>query len=80
MSKKKLTKLAVWSLICGVVGCIISYFFYHFVSSEGLRWQKEAAKPFVAEMLGDLSVLFIFAGLFCFLVSWIVYGKDDKTK
>jgi amino acid transporter len=80
MSKKRLVQLSICSLICGVVGCVVSFFFYHFVSAEGLQWQKEAAKPFVAEMLGDLSVLFVFAGLFCLLVSWIIYGKDDETK
>ena len=80
MSKKKLMKISISSLVCGIVGCVISYLFYHFVSADGIRWREEAAKPFVSEMLGDLSVLFVFAGLFCLLLSFVIYEKDDKSK
>ena len=82
MTKKHLMKISLISLISGLVSCAISYFFFHFVTDEGitLTWHPEAGKPFVADMLGTLCVLFIFAAAFCFIVAQVVYGEKSQEK
>ena len=82
MTKKHLMKISLISLICGLVSCAISYFFFHFVTDEGitLTWHPEAGKPFVADMLGTLCVLFLFAAAFCLIVAQVVYGGKKEQK
>ncbi|MBQ2737324.1 MAG: hypothetical protein IJF38_01435, partial [Clostridia bacterium] len=62
MTKQKLFKLSVITLIIGVIILAINYFFFHFVTDTGisLTWHPEAGKPFVTDMIGQLAVLFLF--------------------
>ena len=62
MNKSKLLKFSLISLIIGAAVLIIAFFFFHFVTDTGITtvFQKEAGKPFVAELIGDLGALFIF--------------------
>ncbi len=77
MDKSKFLKLSLASFIAGLLTFVVNYFFYHFVTDEGItfKWQPEAGKPFVAELIGELGVLFIFASVFCLLSAFIIYGK-----
>lgn len=80
MTRKHLMRISLISLICGAVCTAISYFFFHFVTDSGitLTWHPEAGKPFVSEMLGDLSVLFYFAAAFCLIAALVVFGKKNN--
>ena len=80
MNKKKLLKVSLISLICSIVTTVISYFFYHFVTDSGisLTWNPEPGKPFVSEMLGDLTILFLFAAAISLIFALVVYGDEDK--
>ena len=62
MNKSKLLKFSLISLIIGAAVLVIAFFFFHFVTDTGITavFQKEAGKPFVTELIGDLGVLFIF--------------------
>ena len=79
MNKQKLNKLSLYCLIIAVVVFIINYFFYHFVTDEGisLTWNPEPGKPFVSDLIGMLAVLFLFASIFIFLISKIWFDKKD---
>ena len=75
--KNKLRRLALIELITSVAVFIINYFFYHFVTDEGITaiWQPEAGKPFVADLIGNFGVLFLFAAVTLFVASFIF---DEK--
>ena len=78
--KNKLLKLSMWQGIIAAVVFVINYFFYHFVTDEGITlvWQAEAGKPFVADLIGQLGVLFIFGCVVSLLCAFIFYGNTDK--
>ena len=78
--RKRLLKLSLWHGIIAVAVFIINYFFYHFVTDEGITlvWQPEAGKPFVADLIGNLGVLFIFGSIVTLLVAFIVFDKKEK--
>lgn len=80
MQKKKFLKLSLYSLISGIVVFIINYFFYHFVTDEGisLTWQEEPGKPFVANLIGILAILFIFTSIISLFISLIFFEKENK--
>lgn len=80
MSKNKFLKLSLYSFISGIVVFVINYFFYHFVTDEGITtvWQPEPGKPFVSNMIGVLAVLFIFASIICLFISFIFFDKNKN--
>ena len=80
--KEKLFKLSLAQAIIGVVIFVINYFFYHFVTDEGITlvWQAEAGKPFVADLIGNLGVLFIFGSIVSLLCAFILYDKKEENK
>ena len=80
MNKNKFLKLSLYSFVSGIVVFIINYFFYHFVTDEGITtvWQPEPGKPFVSNMIGILAVLFIFASIICLFISFIFFDKNEK--
>ncbi len=82
MNRSKLLKLSLCSLISGVVVLIINYFFYHYVTDDGitLTWHPEAGKPFVADLIGQLGVLFLFASAFCLMIALICYPKNETKE
>lgn len=79
MNKEKLNKLSLYCLIISAVVFIINYFFYHFVTDEGisLTWNPEPGKPFVSDLIGMLAVLFLFASIFTFILSRIWFDKKN---
>lgn len=78
--KNKLLKLSFWMIIIAAVIFIFNYFFFHFVTDSGisLTWQPEAGKPFVADLIGTLGVLFIFGSATSLMLALIVFDDDDN--
>ena len=79
MTKKSLRKLALVCLLIGLAILLIAYFFFHFVTDDGitLEWHPEAGKPFVTDLIGQLGVLFIFASAMSFISS-IIFFQNKK--
>ena len=80
MNRKNLLKLSLITLIIGLLVLAIEYFFFHFVTDEGITtvWQPEPGKPFVSNMIGVLAVLFIFASIICLFISFIFFDKNKN--
>lgn len=80
MNKNKFLKLSLYSLIASIITFIINYFFFHFVTDDGisLTWQEEAGKPFVANLIGILAVLFLFASVMSLFISIIFYSNKEN--
>ena len=80
--KKRLLKFSLWQAIIAAVVFVINYFFYHFVTDEGITlvWQAEAGKPFVADLIGNLGVLFIFGSIVSLLAAYILCDKKQEDK
>lgn len=80
MSKNKFLKLSLFSLIASIITFIINYFFFHFVTDDGisLTWQEEAGKPFVANLIGILAVLFLFASVMSLFIAIIFYSNKQN--
>ena len=79
MNRKNLLKVSLYSLIISAVIFVINYFFYHFVTDDGITitWQPEAGKPFVADLIGQLGVLMLFLSIATLLIGLICYNKED---
>jgi hypothetical protein len=77
MNRQKLLKLSLYCAIISVITFIINYFFYHFVTDDGisLTWNPEPGKPFVSDLIGQLAVLFLFASIMILLITHIFYPK-----
>ena len=80
MTKQKLLKFSLITLIIALGLLAISYFFFHFVTDSGITftWHPEAGKPFVTDMLGQLSVLFIFASSISAISALVFFDKEDQ--
>ena len=80
MTKQKLFKLSVITLIIGVIILAINYFFFHFVTDDGitLTWHPEAGKPFVTDLIGQLGTLFIFASAMSLISALVFFGDEEK--
>lgn len=74
---QKFKKLSNWSFVLAVVLFALSFVLFHFLTDSGFvtTWQPEAGKPFVTEMVADLSVLFFFSGIVCRLVAGIFFSE-----
>jgi hypothetical protein len=79
MTKKKLLKLSLVCLIIGLAVLAIAYFFFHFVTDDGITlvWHPEAGKPFVTDMIGQLGTLFLFSSAFS-AVSAVIFFDEEK--
>ena len=79
--REKLLKLSLWQAIIAAFVFVVNYFFFHFVTDEGISlvWQPEAGKPFVADLIGQLGVLFIFGSVISLLVALIVFEKKKEN-
>lgn len=78
MNKNKFLKLSLYCIIISAIIFIINYFFYHFVTDEGisLTWNPEPGKPFVSNLIGMLAVLFLFASAMSLLIAYIFFPKE----
>ena len=79
--RKNLLKFSLIQFIISAVVFIINYFFYHFVTDDGitLTFHEEAGKPFVADLIGQLGVLFLFSAIVSLTVAFIFFDKEDKN-
>ena len=77
MKKKQLLQFSLITLIIGVCVLAISFFFFHFVTDEGIHliWNDEAGKPFVTLLIG---ILFVFASAISALSAWIFYKPTEE--
>ena len=73
--KKKFLKLSLITFITGVLFLLLAFFFFHFVTDEGITliWHAEAGKPFVTELIGDFGILNIAASFISLLIAFIFY-------
>lgn len=80
MTRQKLLKLSLITLIIGVGLLAIAYFFFHFVTDVGitLTWHPEAGKPFITDMIGQLAVLFIFASSMSAISAFVLFEKENE--
>lgn len=78
MNKKNFLRLALITLIIGLVVLAIAYFFFHFVGDEGIReWQSEAGKPFVTDLIGFFGILFLWSSAMSLIIA-LTFFKDKK--
>ena len=80
MIKKNFLKLSLITLISGLVLLIIAYFFFHFVTDDGITliFHEEAGKPFVTQLIADFGILNLFASFISFLIASIFFKKENK--
>lgn len=78
--RKKLLKLSLIAIIVAVVVFAINYVVFHFVTDDGFttEFQQEAQKPFVADLIGQLGVLFVFLSASSLMVALIFFSKATK--
>ena len=80
--KNKLNKFSLVSFISSAVVFIINYFFFHFVTDDGISlvWHPEAGKPFVADLIGQLGVSLLFLAIAAWMIGVIFCPKAKKEK
>ena len=80
LTKKNFLNLALCLLIAALVIFVINYFFFHFVTDDGitLTWHPEAGKPFVADMIGNLGTLALFGSGVSLLIALIFFKNEEK--
>ena len=78
--RKKLFKFSLCQFIISAVVLAINYFFFHFVTDDGITFtfHEEAGKPFVADLIGQLGVLFLFGAAVSLIAAFIFFPKEDK--
>ena len=82
MNKKNLLKLSLITLIIGLIVLAIAYFFFHFVTDDGitLAWHPEAGKPFVTDLIGFFGVLFIWSSVMSLISALVFFKNENKTE
>ena len=77
--KQKFKKLSGWCFVLALVLFALSFVLFHFLTDSGFTtvFQQEAGKPFVTEMVADLSVLFFFSGILCRMIAKIFFQKES---
>ena len=78
--RKKLLKFSLISFIISAVVLAINYFFFHFVTDEGITFtfHEEAGKPFVADLIGQLGVLFLFSAIVSLIAAFVFCDRENK--
>ena len=79
--RKKLLKFSLCEFIISAVVFAINYFFYHFVTDEGITFtfHEEPGKPFVADLIGQLGVLFLFSAAVSLMAAFILCDRENKN-
>ena len=77
-TRKKFYRFSLLLLLIGLAVLAIAYYFFHFVTDEGLTltFHEEAGKPFVTILIGIFGVLFVFSSALSALFAAIVLPKD----
>lgn len=76
--RKKLLKVALITFGLASFVLTFNYFFYHYFTTEGFTtvFHKEAQKPFVADLIGQFGVLFLFASVISLIIAFVCYEKE----
>ena len=79
MTRNKLLKFSLYSIIIAAIIFVINYFFYHFLTDDGFTtiFQEEAGKPFVANLIGQLGTLFVFLSGASLLAAFVIFDKKN---
>ena len=79
MTRKNLLKAALIFLIVGVLVLAIAYFFFHFVTDEGITlvWHPEAGKPFVTDLIGTLGTLFLWGSATTLVLALTCFKREE---
>ena len=79
MTRNKLLKFSLYSIIIATIIFVINYFFYHFLTDDVFTtiFQEEAGKPFVANLIGQLGTLFVFLSGASLLSAFIIFDKKN---
>lgn len=80
MNKKNLLKLSLITFCISAFLLVFNYFFFHYFTSQGFtsEFHKEAQKPFVSNLIGQLAVLFLFFSIITLLIAVVCYPKNNK--
>ena len=80
MNRKNLIKVSIISFAISVFSLAFDYFFFHYFTDEGFSnvFNEEAQKPFVADLIGQLGVLFLFFAIAILLIAFICYPKEEN--
>ena len=80
MTSKKLLKLSALEFTIAAFTFIVNYFFYHFVTDEGITlvFHAEPGKPFVALLIGVFATLFLFSAIITLLLAFVICDKNKK--
>ena len=75
MNKKKLITFSWITFVIGAVVLAVAYFFFHFVTDEGIQfiWRPEVEKWYVTLLIGMFGVLFLFASAISALSAWLFF-------
>ena len=78
MTRKNLLKASLIFLIAGIIVLAIAYFFFHFVTDEGITfvWHPEAGKPFVSDLIGLLGTLFLWGSATTLTFALVCFPKE----
>ena len=78
MTRKKLLKVSLISLIIGAFVLAVGYFFFHFVTDDGITlvWHAEAGKPFVTDLIGIFGTLFLWGSAMSLIFALICFPKE----
>lgn len=78
--KNKFRKFSLVSFISSMIVFIFNYFFFHFVTDEGISliFHEEVGKPFVANLIGQLGVHLLAAGIISLMISIIFFPKSEN--
>ena len=77
--RKKLLKFSLCQFIISAVVFAINYFFYHFVTDDGITFtfHEEAGKPFVADLIGQLGVSILFLSIASLMIALIFFKNKE---
>ena len=80
MNKKKLITFSWITFAIGVGVLVVAYFFFHFVTDEGIQfiWRPEVEKWYVTLLIGMFGVLFVFASVVSRLSAWLFFEDEPE--
>ena len=78
MTRKELLKFSLITVIIGVLLLALTFFFFHFVTDEGISlvWHEESGKPLVTLLIGVLGILFVFASATSLIISLVLKERE----
>ena len=78
--RKKLLKLSAILLIIAIAVLAISFFFFHFVTDDGITlvWHEEAGTPFVTMLIGVFGAMLTAESLTSLLLALILFKKEEE--